>query len=104
MLPLYESLFNVILESGIIPSQWSEGIIIPIYEDKGNYYPRECRPITLLSCISKQFTAILNVRLCKFLEENEILSENQAGFRKNYSTTDNVFTSNSLIEILRHYK
>lgn len=82
-----------------------EGVIIPIYKNKG--YP-ECpenyRPITLLSCLGKLFTSILNNRLSKFLENNEILSENQAGFRKNYSTLDHVFTLNSKIEIFRYYK
>jgi hypothetical protein len=32
MLPIYAKLFNKILDTGIIPSTWSEGYIIPIYK------------------------------------------------------------------------
>jgi hypothetical protein len=105
MLPIYVSLFNIVLNTGLIPSQWSEGIIIPIYKNKGDpQQPDNYRPITLLSCISKLFTSVLNERLNKFLQHNDILLENQAGFRSDYSTADHIFTLNSLIEILRHYK
>ena len=33
------------------------------------------------SCLGKRFTAVLNSRLTAFLNSNEILLENQAGFR-----------------------
>lgn len=83
MLPLYVTLFNIILETGIIPTQWSEGVIIPIYKNKGiSTQPENQRPITLLPCIGKLFTSALNERFNNFLEINEILSESQAGFRK----------------------
>ena len=38
------------------------------------------------------FTAVLNDRLYNFLEYNEMLHENQAGFRKYNSTTEHIFT------------
>ena len=105
LLPIYVKLFNLILSSGYIPKNWSEGIIIPIYKNKGdNKDPSNYRPITLLSCVGKLFTSVLNERLNKYLMENSILNENQAGFRHNYSTLDHLFTLSSIIEILRHNK
>ena len=105
MVPIYANIFNIILNTGKIPQNWSKGIILPIYKNKGDSTePINYRPITLLSCIGKLFTCTLNNRLNTFLLENNILKENQAGFRKNYSTTDHIFTLNSLIEILRHHK
>ena len=105
MLNIYVSLFNLVFDTGYIPSAWSEGIIVPIYKNKGDSLePVNYRPITLLSCISKLFTAVLNQRINNYLETEEILQENQAGFRANYSTTDHIFTLNSIIEILRHSK
>ena len=83
MLPIYVSLFNLILDSGLIPQQWVEGMIKPIYKNKGDpSCPENYRPITLVSCLAKLFTAILNERINAFLSENDVLSENQAGFRK----------------------
>ena len=48
MLPLYQSYFNLLLNTGEVPTQWSEGIILPIYKNKGNHKePINYRPITL---------------------------------------------------------
>ena len=51
-------------------------------------------------CFGKLFTAVLNLRLNKFLEHNNCLEENQAGFRAGYSTTDHIFTLHALTELL----
>ena len=66
--------------------------------------PDNYRPITLLSCLCKLFTAVLNNRLNAYLEEYELLNENQAGFRKQYSTTDHIFTLHCIIDLLRFQK
>ncbi len=34
-LPLYTNLFNLVLDTGILPEAWLEGIIRPIYKGKG---------------------------------------------------------------------
>ena len=62
------------------------------------------RPITILSCLGKVFTSVLNSRLNQFLEEYMTLCENQAGFRKQYSTTEHIFSLHALIEILKAQK
>ena len=80
-------------------------MIKPIYKNKGDpLNPENYRPITLLSCLGKLFTSIINERLNLFLNENNILLENQAGFRKHYSTNDHIFVLYSLIEILKQQK
>lgn len=107
LLPFYVQLFNSILDTGIIPTSWVEGIIIPLYtcKNKGNSMdPDNYRPITLLSCLGKLFTAVLNNRLNAYLEEYGLLNENQAGFRKQYSTTDHIFTLHCIIDLLRFQK
>ena len=102
MLPIYISLFNLILDTGIIPDSWLEGVIRPIYKRNGEpQQPENYRPITILSCFGKLFTAILNLRLNNFLQFYNILEENQAGFRAGYSTTDYIFTLHALTEILK---
>ena len=89
----------------MIPSSWLDGRIRPIFKNKGDSSnPENYRPITILSCFSKLFTSVLNNRLTTFIDTNEILQENQAGFRKAYSTTDRIFTLNSLLELVKAYK
>ena len=105
MLPLYTSFFNLIFETGYLPEAWLEGIIMPIYKKKGDpLKPENYRPITILSCFGKLFTAVLNQRLNNFLNEHHILEENQAGFRAGYSTYDHIFALHAIIEILKAKK
>ena len=76
------------------------GIIEPIYKNTGNRLdPDNFRAITLISCLGKLFTSILNDRLNDFSNEFEVISKHQAGFRKGHSTADNIFVLYSLISL-----
>ena len=102
LLPIYLKLFNIIFDNGIFPESWVLGNIIPIYKNKGKAQnPENYRPITLLSCVGKLFTQIISNRLTKYAEEYNLLNDCQASFRKGYSTTDNLFIINSLIDIMK---
>ena len=104
-LPIYEKLFNIVFDSGIIPNAWLEGTIRPLYKNKGDSkHVQNYRPITILSCLGKLFTAILNTRLTDFLDSHNTILENQAGFRKGYATSDHTFVLHSLIELLKKRK
>ena len=93
-------LFNTILDTGIIPTDWSLGVILPLFKKKGVATdPGNYRGITLLSCLSKLFTAILNRRLTKFIDKN--LGNEQAGFRAKHSTMDHVFVLHHVIDFYR---
>lgn len=84
-------LFNAIFDSGVYPSEWAKAIVIPIFKKGDVDQADNYRGVSLLSVISKCFTKVLNTRLYVWLEENSKISELQAGFRKNYSTTDQIF-------------
>ena len=103
--PVYVTLFNIVLNTGSIPEKWLIGKIKPIYKIKGDILdPENYRPISLLSCLGKLFTALLSECLNTYLEENDILNENQAGFRKDHSTIDHIFALHALIEIMKFEK
>ena len=97
LMPVLHSMFNKIFVLGYFPDRWSEGYIIPLHkkgnpDDATNY-----RGITLLSCVGKLFTRILNNRLQNWAEKYNVYVEAQAGFRANMSTVDNIFVLNGLI-------
>ena len=75
------------------------GLISPIYKkgDKNNV--DNYRGITLLSCVGKLFTSILNNRINKWAEENKILDDFQFGFREQKSTVDAMFLLQNIIDI-----
>jgi len=61
-LPVYHHLFNSGSNTGMLPGSWLVGYIIPIYKNKGNAEsPENDRPITMLSCMGKLFTARMAV-------------------------------------------
>ena len=90
-------LFNRILETGCFPSVWACGEIVPVFKSGDPNIPSNYRGITLVSCIGKLFTNILNSRLNEWAEENDIYSESQYGFRQNRSTSDCLFVLHGLI-------
>ena len=102
---VYEKLFNLIFESGIVPESWLIRNIIPIYKNKGDSNdPKNCLPITIVSCLGKLFTAVLTERLNKYSDNLLILNENQCGFRQSCCTMDNIFTLYAFFELLKWKK
>ena len=66
---IYEKLFNLIFDCGIIPESWVIDKIKPIYKNNGDSSePKNYRPITILSCLVKLFTSVLCNRLCTYSE------------------------------------
>ena len=93
-------IFNCILNTEIFPSFWAIGDIVPIFKKGDKHNVNNYRGITIISCIGKLFTRILNNRLSKWAEKEHKINESQLGFRKEKSTTDCIFILNGLIDIL----
>eukprot|EP00745_Piridium_sociabile_P024691 TRINITY_DN39152_c0_g3_i6.p1 TRINITY_DN39152_c0_g3~~TRINITY_DN39152_c0_g3_i6.p1 ORF type:complete len:696 (-),score=54.33 TRINITY_DN39152_c0_g3_i6:199-2037(-) len=91
-------LFNAIFDKGVYPREWSKAIIIPIHKKGNPDNVDNYRGVSLLSIVSKSYTSILNTRLYSWLENNNLISECQAGFRKKHSTVDHIFTLNAVIQ------
>ena len=84
----YSKLFNKSLETGIFPSQWKQANVCPVFKkdnksDKTNY-----RPISLLSSSSKILEKIVYKRLYEYLMDNNLLIEQNSGFKRKDSTVN----------------
>ena len=93
------NLFSKCFDYCILPSTWLKAIITPIPKstDKDPFIPINYRGISLLSCVSKVFSSILNKRIVSYLELLEIYADEQNGYRKNRSCIDHVYTLTSII-------
>jgi hypothetical protein len=61
---IYEQLFNIIFETGIVPDNWLMGYIKLIYKNKGDKMdPKNYRPITILSCLGNNRMVTLSRKL-----------------------------------------
>ena len=68
--------FNLCFVSGLNPSDWDYSNIKPIPKpDKDARDPLQNRCITLMCCVAKIYSSILNRRLQTYVEKNEILCE-----------------------------
>ena len=82
MCSVLNKLFNVILSTGLNPDSWKTGINVPVYKNGDPTNPSNYRGITLNSSLGKRLYQILNNRVVEYLEDNDLLSKEQAGFRK----------------------
>ena len=98
LLPNIKKIFNSILCSGIYPTSWKEGYIVPIYKSGNPLDPINYRGITILNCLGKLLNSVLNNRLTSFLIKNNIISKTQIGFEKDSRTSDHIFTLKALID------
>ena len=90
-------IFNKSFETGTIPKHMKIAKVIPIYKCKEKskwvmHTPTQWlyRPISLLPSISKIIEKLVHKRLYSFCENNNILNDNQYGFRPKHSTIDAV--------------
>ena len=84
-------MFNRIWSGDEIPQKWRTAIIKPLLKDgKDPGITTSYRPISLTACLGKLLEKIVVDRLNHLLEEKGLLNENQAGFRRNRCTTDQV--------------
>ena len=96
--PLLCTMFNNIIDSGYFPELWTNGVIIPLHKKGSTTDVNNYRGITLVSCLSKIFTTVLNKRIENICEQHNIISDAQFGFRKGRSTADAIFILMSLVQ------
>lgn len=89
--PYLWAIFNAIMRGMVIPETWARAEIFPVFKKGSPLLPTNYRPISLIDVIQKLFARVLLDRLHEWMEEHEILSPYQAGFRKNISTIDYIF-------------
>ena len=99
---LLHKFFSICFKSGICPTEWYKSNIKPIpKKDKDPRDPLNNRCITIMCCVAKVYSSILNKRIQNYLEENNLLVDEQNGFRATRSCIDHIF---SLCSILRNRK
>ena len=84
--PLHSS--SVSLRLNEFPSHWKVASVVPIYKNGPRDEASNYRPISLLPSISKVLESLINSHIVAHLEQNQLLSPVQFGFRAKRSTCD----------------
>ena len=86
----------------IYPSFCKFAQVSPIHKGGDKNDPTNYRPISILPIIGKCIEYFVNMQLTDYMEGNQLLTNQQYGFRKNHSTTylmldlfDEIFDSKS---------
>ena len=85
--PLY-LIFNNSLRSGRLPQDWKVSEVVPIFKKGTRCDPLNYRPISLTSVCCKTLERAIASQLVEFLESNNVLSDDQYGFRKGRSVEE----------------
>ncbi|CAH8472915.1 unnamed protein product [Schistosoma guineensis] len=85
-----------IWELDVIPSDWSQSLIVSVYKKGQKSSCDNHRGISLTNIVSKILTSIILRRLIKAREEQT--RENQAGFRSGRGCIDQIFTLRQVLE------
>jgi hypothetical protein len=76
--------------------QWKESILLPIHKKGDKTDCSNCQGISLLSTSYKILSNIFLARLTPYTDE--IIGDHQCGFRRNRSTTDQIFYIRQILE------
>ena len=83
------TVFNLSLEEGIVPLEWKEANIIPLFKKGSRNKSENYRPVSLTSVICKLLERLIKDHLVDFLVKNKLINPSQHGFLKARSCLTN---------------
>ena len=90
------AIFSKCIDCGVFPDQLKIARVIPVFKSGSQEILTNYRPISVLPIFSKVFEKCIYNRLLSFINECNILTSNQYGFREGHST------SHALINFIRN--
>ena len=92
--------FNACFKTGVVPTAWNIGILHPIIKDSSqdNRDPHNYRGLMICSHMSKLYSSIINKRIMDWVDNENILNDEQNGFIRKRSCQDHLQSFMSIIE------
>ena len=87
VLPL-KYIYSNILRTSVYPSAWKLANVTPIFKKNDKQLVKNYRPISLLPICGKIFEKIIFEHLYAYLDEHQLITKNQSGFRPGDGTTN----------------
>ena len=85
-------IFDNILKTGIFPDQWKEANVTPVHKKNDKQLIANYRPISLLPILAKVFERIIFKNLYNYLNSNNLITNNQSGFRPGDSVVNQLLS------------
>ena len=81
------NLFNDSFEKGVVPDNLKYAFVLPLHKGGSKLEVSNYRPVSILPIVSKILEKLMQKRLNKFLQDNNIVYEHQFGFQAKKSTS-----------------
>lgn len=91
---------NRCIKEGICPDSWKTSTVVPVPKIRGSKKAEDHRPINMLPNYEKILEIVIQNQICKCLDKNKILIEEQSGFREKHSCETAI--QNTLIKWREH--
>ena len=88
------------LKQGKTPDDWKEANVSPIFKKGDKIQPAIYRPVSLTCVCSKVLEHIIHTYLMNFYEDNQILCDQQHGFRKHRLCESQLLTTVKILHLL----
>ena len=82
--------FNLSLKEGVVPFEWKEANIIPLFRKGSRNKSENYRPVSLTSVICKLLERLIKDHMVDFLVKHKLLNSSQHGFLKARSCLTNM--------------
>ena len=96
ILQLVLDTMNLQLKLGLVPKSWCVGVITPIHKEGPKTDPDNYRGICVGNTLLKILCTMINNRILAVANENNLISKEQIGFKKQSRASDHIFTLKSL--------
>ena len=73
--------FNLSLEEGIVPSEWKEANITPLFKKGSRNKPENDRLVSLSSVVCKLLETLIRDHIVEFLVKHKLINTSQHGFQ-----------------------
>ena len=77
-------------EEGIVPSEWKEANIMPLFKKRSRNKPENYRPVSLTSVVCKLLEPLIRDHMVEFLVKHKLINTSQHGFLKVRSCLTNL--------------
>ena len=100
---IYQILFQASLDQGIVPSDWKEANIMPLFKKGDRSLAENYRPISLTSVSGKLLEHVVHSSIMTHFDKYDVLDNAQHGFRKKRSCVSQlIVTINDFANCLKN--
>ena len=83
-------LFTLSLNSGIIPQEWKDAVVTPLFKKGNKSNVKNYRPVSLTSIVGKILESIMKDHIVEHLDKFHLIRSSQHGFTKGRSCLSNL--------------